>query len=109
MRRLWLAIALVALAAPRVAQAQVTRMPIASVGANVEGIDVPIAKNPDGSPVTGPVWDRFVGVAGNVNTQPIAGAAGRTPLTLDPTKAKLISATAETPAGVKSGVAAVPS
>ena len=31
-------------------------MPIATVGADQEGIDVPMAKNRDGSPVTGRVW-----------------------------------------------------
>ena len=35
-------------------------MPIASVSATQEGIDVPIAKNSDGSPVTGRVWARFI-------------------------------------------------
>ena len=54
---------------------------------------MPIARNPDGAPVTGPVWARFVNVAGNVNTQSLPGAAGRTPASLDTAVAKLISAT----------------
>ena len=58
-----------------------------------EGIDVPIARHADGSPVTGPVWARFVNVQGRANTQSLPGAAGRTPLSLDTTKARLISAT----------------
>jgi hypothetical protein len=79
-------------------------MPIASVSAAQEGIDVPVAKNPDGSAVTGRVWARFVSVAGSANTRSLPGAAGRMPATLDTTKATLISAASETPAGVKSGV-----
>jgi hypothetical protein len=83
-------------------------MPIATVGAGQEGIDVPIARNPDGSPVTSPVWARFVNVGGNVNTQSLPGAAGRTPASLDTTTAKLISATSETPSGAKGGVVQIP-
>jgi hypothetical protein len=78
-------------------------MPIATATPVQEAIDVPIARNPDGSPVTGLVVERFIAVAGNVNTQTVAGP-GRLPLTLDTSRARLISATAETPAGVKSGV-----
>ncbi len=73
-----------------------------------ESIDVPIARHADGSPVTGPVWARFVGVQGRTNTQSLPGATGRAPLSLDTTKAQLISATSETPAGVKSGVVTIP-
>lgn len=76
-------------------------MPIS--GGDGERIDVPIAKNPDGSSVTGRVVERFINVAGNLNTQSLAGA-GRTPLTLDTTSATLISATSETQAGVKGGI-----
>jgi hypothetical protein len=68
-----------------------------------ETIDVPTVKG-----VTGPVFARFVTVAGNVNTQPLPGR-GRTPASLDPTKAKLISITREDNVGVRSGVAEVPS
>ena len=83
-------------------------MPIASVGAGREGIDVPVAKNRDGSPVTGRVVERFINVPGAVNTQSLGGA-GRMPLTLDTTKAVLISAASETPSGVKGGVTTIPS
>jgi len=79
-------------------------LPIASVSATQEGIDVPIAKHPDGSAVTARVWARFVSVAGRVNTQSLPGARGRVPATLDTTTATLISVQSETPAGVKSGV-----
>jgi hypothetical protein len=84
-------------------------MPIATVNPGQEGIDVPIARNPDGSAVTGRVVERLINVAGNLNTQSLAGAASRVPATLDTTLAKLISATSETPAGVKSGVREIPS
>ena len=78
-------------------------MPITSVGADQEGIDVPVARHADGSPVTGRVVDRFANVAPNTNTQALAGA-GRMPLSLDTSAATLISVTQETPDGAKSGV-----
>ncbi|MCC7043602.1 MAG: hypothetical protein IT183_07055 [Acidobacteria bacterium] len=78
-------------------------MPIGTVGPEQEAIDVPIARNRDGSPVTGPVVERFVAVPGHVHTQSLAGP-GRMPLTLDTTSARLISALSETPEGTKSGV-----
>lgn len=77
--------------------------PIASVSPGQEGIDVPIAGG-----VTGPVWARFVGVPAAANTQSLPGAAGRAPATLDASNGRLISAASETPAGVKSGVVAIP-
>jgi hypothetical protein len=83
-------------------------MPIATVGADLEGIDVPIAKNRDGSPVTGRVVERFINVAGGMNTQSLVGA-GRMPLTLDTTTAVLVSAASETQSGVKGGVTTIPS
>jgi hypothetical protein len=83
-------------------------MPISTVSPGQEGIDVPIARNPDGTSVTGRVVERFINVAGNVTTQSLAGV-GRMPATLDTTSAKLISATSETPAGVKGGVREIPS
>ena len=48
-------------------------IPLATTG-DREGIDVPVAKNADGSAVTGPVWERYSGVGGN--TQSLPGAAG---------------------------------
>ena len=86
-------------------------IPISTVSGNTLGIDVPVAKNADGIAVTGPVWDRFVAVAqtagANTTTQSLSGL-GRTPANLDTSLAKLITATSETPAGVKSGVVQVP-
>jgi hypothetical protein len=81
-----------------------------------ETIQLPVARNPDGSPVTGPVLWRFINVPGNVNTQyfyrfvpgSIPGI-GRTPLTLDTSRATLISAISESPTGVKGGVTPIAS
>src|SRR5882762_2535035 len=71
--------------------------------AATESIDVPIAKNPDGSSITGPTFARFVTLPGNVNTQTLPGR-GRTPASLDTTKAKLISIAHENNLGVPTGV-----
>jgi hypothetical protein len=86
-------------------------MPIASVSAAQLGIDVPIAKLPDGSPVTSPIWARFVGVAVQTGgawqtTQSLPGP-GRTPASLDTSTATLVTATSESPSGVKTGKASV--
>jgi hypothetical protein len=82
-------------------------MPIASVNpTQQEAIDVPIARNADGSPVTGLVVDRFIGVTGGLNTQSLGGP-GRLPLGLDTSAARLISATSETPDGRKTGVTSI--
>ncbi len=82
-------------------------IPLVIDGSDREGIEVPIARKPDGSPVTSPVWDRITAATGN--TQSLPGAAGRAPATLDTTKARLISETSETPEGVKTGVVTIPS
>jgi Alpha/beta hydrolase domain len=68
-----------------------------------ETIEVPVVQG-----VTGPTFARFVTVAGNVNTQPLPGR-GRTPDSLDTTKAKLISIARETNVGVRMGVVEIPS
>ena len=81
-------------------------LPLYTDGSDHEGIDVPVARNPDGSSITGPVWERFTAATGS--TQSLTGVIGRMPANLDTTKAKLISAVSETPAGVKSGVIAIP-
>jgi hypothetical protein len=82
--------------------------PIGTVGADQEAIDVPVAKNPDGTPITGRVWARF-GNVGDLNTQSLPGGTGRLPATVDNSDAVLISAMSETPAGVKRGVVRIPS
>jgi Alpha/beta hydrolase domain len=68
-----------------------------------ETIDVPVVEG-----VTGPTFARFVTVAGNVNTQPLPGR-GRTPDSLDTTKAKLISIARENNVGERTGVVEIPS
>jgi len=83
-------------------------VPLDASGARL-GINIPIAKNVDGTPVTGQVVVRFVAseggqfkFSGGVNTLPLPGP-GRTPASLDTSKATLISKTSETQSGV-SGV-----
>jgi hypothetical protein len=68
-----------------------------------ETVDVPVLRG-----VTGPTFARFVTVAGNVNTQTLPGR-GRTPASLDTTKAKLISIARENNLGVRTGVVEIPS
>ena len=68
-----------------------------------ETIEVPVVQG-----VTGPTFARFVTVAGNVNTRPLPGR-GRTPDSLDTTKAKLISIASENNVGVRTGVVEIPS
>ncbi len=81
-----------------------------------EGIDVPVARNPDGSSITSPVVVRFaagapgntvVPFSGNVNTLSLPGY-GRTPASLDTSKATLVSKTSETQSGVSGGVVNIP-
>jgi len=86
-------------------------MPIASVSATQLGIDVPIAKLPDGSAVTGPTYARFVAVAatnGNWQTTQSLPGPGRTPASLSTAGTKLVSATKESQSGVKTGVVEIP-
>jgi hypothetical protein len=68
-----------------------------------ETINVPVVQG-----VTGPTFARFVTVAGNVNTRPLPGR-GRTPDSLDTTKAKLISIEHENNEGERTGVVEIPS
>src|SRR5260370_32484398 len=91
-------------------------LPIDSVGTGREGINVPVAKNPDGSSILGRVVVRFasdvpgyelVNFSGNVNTLSLPGP-GRSPASLDTTKATLISKTSETQSGVSGGVVTIP-
>jgi hypothetical protein len=66
---------------------------------NVETISVPVAKNADGSPLTGPVLVRFADMAPNTNTLALRGrqppAPMASPLTLDASKATLTRRAAE--------------
>ena len=74
-------------------------LPLSTDGSDFEGIEVPVAKG-----VTGQVWERWYASSPNAPT----AALTRTPASLDTTKAKLITATHETPDGVKSGLQSVP-
>lgn len=92
-------------------------IPIDSAGAGREGINVPVARNPDGSSIVGPVMVRFasdvpgyelVNFSGsNVNTLSLPGP-GRSPASLDTSKATLISKTSETQSGVSGGIVTIP-
>jgi hypothetical protein len=82
-------------------------LPISKVRGEQEGIDVPVARMPDGSPVISTVWKRFVGPTSN--TLSLGAIPGREPASLDTSKASLITAVTETPEGVKKGVVTVPS
>src|ERR1039457_4505923 len=60
----------------------------------LETITVPVAKNPDGSPLTGPVFERFINMAADTTTLDIASApyvalTYQRPRTLDTAKASL--------------------
>ena len=65
---------------------------LGAAGREPETIQVPVAHNPDGSTITGPVLIRFMNIEGN--TSPLivySRPAPYLPATLDTTKAKLIS------------------
>ena len=75
-------------------------------------ITVPVARNEDGSPLTGPVLARFFDI-GDTNTAPIqlnSMGSGRPyhPVSLDDPSATLTFVTAETTTGVQSGAGTVP-
>jgi hypothetical protein len=82
--------------------------PIASVSSSQLGIDVPIATG-----VTGMVVDRFVAVAAQTGgarqtTQELSGP-GRDLASTNTANSKLVSATQESPTGVKTGTVTIPS
>src|SRR6267143_1254812 len=72
-------------------------LPFNNGAAAAETVSVPVVAG-----VSSPTFARFVTVAGNVKTRPLPGA-GRTPASLDTTKAKLISIAHESSLGVRSG------
>ena len=74
-------------------------------------IQVPVAKNRDGSSITGPLILRFLNLTGHTTALmvPRGQPSPYPPASLDTTKAKLISATGETPTGVKKGAVPIPS
>ena len=79
-------------------------------GRSLYTMQVPVAKNPDGSAISGPVLVRFSGVSGNtaplvVFSRPVPYA----PLTLDPRAATLTSETSERTSGVPGRSTTIPS
>ncbi len=78
--------------------------------ANSEVIQVPVAKNADGSPVTGPVLGRIINASGDAARQMIVYSkpVPYKPQSLDTSQATLTTYTSETITGVVSGVATIP-
>ena len=72
-------------------------------------IQVPVAKNRDGSSITGPLVLRFLNLTGNTTALviPRGQPSPYPPASLDTTKAKLISATGESPTGAKKGAVTI--
>jgi len=63
---------------------------------NLQTISVPVAKNPDGSSITGPVIARLINAAPGTTTMPLTALTYQKPFTLDTAKAKLLRRTAQT-------------
>jgi hypothetical protein len=74
-------------------------------------IQVPVAKNRDGSSITGPMVLRFLNLNGHTTrlVVPRGQPSPYPPVSLDTTKATLVSATGETATGAKKGAATIPS
>jgi len=77
---------------------------------DAQTIEVPIARQPDGSPLTGPVLERLIDIPPDTTTidlgaAPYVGLTYQRPLTLDTTKARLIrrSSPSASAAAVPSG------
>jgi hypothetical protein len=72
--------------------------------ANSQGFTAPVAKNADGSPLTGPVLARFMNMAPNTTTLALTAAIGgltyQRPLSLDTSKATLNKLASEGAKGV---------
>ncbi|MEO8256752.1 MAG: alpha/beta hydrolase domain-containing protein [Acidobacteriota bacterium] len=77
--------------------------------ASNQTIQVPVARNPDGSSITGPLVLRFTGLTGTTAalTIPRNQPSPYPPMTLDTSKAALVSAVAESALGVKTGTVAL--
>jgi hypothetical protein len=74
-------------------------------------IQVPVAKNRDGSSITGPLVLRFMNLTGHTTRLmiPRGQPSPYPPVSLDTTKASLISATGEVATGAKQGVVKIAS
>jgi hypothetical protein len=77
---------------------------------DAQTIVIPVARKPDGSPLTGPVLERLIDIAAgsttmDLGTTPYVGLTYQRPLTLDTTKAKLTRRSSQnaSPAEVPSG------
>ena len=76
--------------------------------ASNQTITVPVARNPDGASITGPVLQRFVNASPGTTTLPLRAGTGYPHAAADQRAAVLTLSTAETVAGVKSGTSVVP-
>jgi hypothetical protein len=78
--------------------------------ANNQTIQVPVARNPDGSSIVGPFVIRWVNQTGSTAALiiPRATQTPYPPTTLDTAKATLMSATSESAEGVKRGAVTIP-
>ncbi len=74
-------------------------------------IQVPVARNRDGSSMTGPLVLRFLNLTGHTTrlVVPRGQPSPYPPVSLDTTKATLISATGESATGAKKGAVTIPS
>ena len=74
-------------------------------------IEVPVAKNRDGSSITGPLLLQFMNLTGHTARLviPRGQPSPYPPVSLDTTKATLISATGQTATGAKKGTVKIPS
>ena len=74
-------------------------------------IEVPVAKNGDGSSITGPLVLRFMALTGSTTALvvPRGQPSPYPPVSLDTTKASLTSATGEDATGAKKGAVTIPS
>jgi hypothetical protein len=73
-------------------------------------IRVPVAKNKDGSSITGPILVRFTNLKGNTTALviPRNQPSPYPPASLETAKATLVSATSESPTGEKRGLVTIP-
>jgi methyl coenzyme M reductase subunit C len=75
---------------------------------NNQSITVPIATNPDGSTITGPVLQRFANMPAGTTTLPLRAGTGYPHAAADQSAAVLTVSSLESSAGVKSGTLVVP-
>jgi len=64
--------------------------------AGLQTITVPVAKNPNGSSITGPVIARLINAAPGTTTMPLTALTYQKPFALDTAKAKLLRRTSQT-------------